>query len=62
MQVQQGRFSCSFCGSPNDTFIDPSQGPDQEYIEDCQTCCAPNQLRLSWQESTSSWEMHSSEY
>lgn len=61
MMVQQGQFSCSFCGEPNDTFIDPSQGAEQEYVEDCQTCCAPNLLRLSWQEGSGSWLMVSME-
>lgn len=61
LSVQQGQFYCSFCGEPNDTFIDPSQGAEQEYVEDCQTCCAPNLIRLSWQEESDSWVMESGE-
>ncbi len=39
-------FSCSFCGETNDTFIDPSQGESQSYVEDCQICCRPNILNV----------------
>jgi transcription elongation factor Elf1 len=37
-------FYCAFCGEENTTFIDVSQGNQQQYIEDCQVCCRPNIL------------------
>ncbi|WP_221930030.1 CPXCG motif-containing cysteine-rich protein [Fodinibius sediminis] len=41
-------FTCSYCGEINTTFVDPSQGKTQEYIEDCQVCCRPNELSVSY--------------
>ncbi|MDP4230837.1 MAG: CPXCG motif-containing cysteine-rich protein, partial [Bacteroidota bacterium] len=37
---------------PNETFVDESAGPDQEYTEDCQVCCRPNVLRIHINEDT----------
>ncbi len=41
-----GRFTCAYCGANNDTEVDPSGGREQEYEEDCQTCCRPNVLKI----------------
>ena len=32
---------CPYCGEPNEIGIDPGSGPSQEYAEDCQVCCRP---------------------
>jgi len=32
--------SCPYCGEAIDVLIDTSV-PQQDYIEDCQVCCAP---------------------
>ncbi|HET6528674.1 MAG TPA: CPXCG motif-containing cysteine-rich protein [Balneolaceae bacterium] len=45
-------FTCAYCGEINDTFVDPSQGKVQKYIEDCQVCCKPNELSVSYDEWT----------
>ncbi|MDP4220926.1 MAG: CPXCG motif-containing cysteine-rich protein [Bacteroidota bacterium] len=45
-------FRCAVCGEPNETFVDESAGPDQEYTEDCQVCCRPNVLRIHINEDT----------
>lgn len=45
--VVPASFSCSYCGEVNDTFIDPSQGDEQVYSEDCQVCCRPNVLYIA---------------
>jgi hypothetical protein len=37
-------YRCAYCGALNDTTVDPSGGPRQNYIEDCQVCCKPNEL------------------
>ncbi len=39
-------YLCAFCGSSNDTFVDPSGGATQSYTEDCSVCCHPNVLRV----------------
>jgi len=43
-------FRCAYCGELNHTFVDPSQGKNQKYIEDCQVCCRPNELSISYDE------------
>jgi len=32
--------------------VDVSGGRQQSYIEDCQVCCKPNILHISWDAST----------
>lgn len=44
---------CPYCGENLDISIDTSAG-EQSYIEDCQVCCQPIEMRLyywmdSWQ-------------
>ncbi len=34
-------FMCPYCGRTNDLAIDLTGGDDQEFIVDCETCCAP---------------------
>jgi hypothetical protein len=41
-------YVCSFCGTVNTTWVDPSQGEEQRYVEDCQICCRPNVLQVFW--------------
>ncbi|MEB3245532.1 MAG: CPXCG motif-containing cysteine-rich protein [Vampirovibrionales bacterium] len=42
-------FTCAYCFSSNPVWVDASGGLQQQYIEDCQTCCQPNQLYISAQ-------------
>ena len=41
-------FQCAGCGQWNETSIDESAGMQQSYVEDCQVCCKPNLLRVSY--------------
>ncbi len=41
-------FQCAGCGEWNQTSADPSGGHAQRYVEDCQVCCKPNLLTLTW--------------
>ncbi|WP_138431387.1 CPXCG motif-containing cysteine-rich protein [Fodinibius saliphilus] len=47
-ESQNSTFHCAYCGEVNHTIIDPSQGKTQKYIEDCQICCKPNNLSVSY--------------
>jgi len=38
--------SCPYCGEAIDLLIDQSV-PQQSYIEDCQVCCRPINLRVA---------------
>jgi hypothetical protein len=48
----QTGFQCAGCGEWNDTSVDESAGRDQSYVEDCQVCCRPNVLRVSYASET----------
>jgi cysteine-rich CPXCG protein len=41
-------FQCAGCGEWNETRVDSSAGTKQSYVEDCQVCCKPNVLRVTW--------------
>ncbi|HZP63919.1 MAG TPA: CPXCG motif-containing cysteine-rich protein [Terriglobales bacterium] len=47
----QSGFQCAGCGEWNDTTVDQSAGKEQTYVEDCQVCCKPNVLQLSYDSS-----------
>jgi len=35
------QIQCPFCGALNETLIDCSIEPPEEYVEDCEVCCSP---------------------
>lgn len=39
-------YICPHCAQAVETAADPSQGSQQEYVEDCQVCCSPLRLRV----------------
>lgn len=41
-------FQCAGCGQWNETSVDASAERIQRYVEDCQICCKPNVLKISW--------------
>jgi hypothetical protein len=45
-------FQCAGCGEWNETTVDESAGTIQSYVEDCQVCCKPNVLRVSYDPGT----------
>ncbi len=34
-------FFCPSCGEPNGLLVDLTAGPAQEFVVDCEVCCAP---------------------
>jgi hypothetical protein len=40
--------TCPYCGEEIELAIDPGGGSVQEYVEDCEVCCRPLQLTVSW--------------
>lgn len=32
---------CPYCGEEVEIALDPGSGPRQQYVEDCQVCCRP---------------------
>jgi hypothetical protein len=41
-------LNCPYCGSGVELLLDPGGGPVQRYVEDCEVCCRPWQLRVQW--------------
>jgi hypothetical protein len=39
---------CPDCGEENEIAIDPGSGAAQEYVEDCQVCCRPWRVLVSY--------------
>ena len=39
-------YRCAHCGEAVTVEVDPSAGPLQQYVEDCQVCCRPNVLTV----------------
>jgi hypothetical protein len=41
-------FQCAGCGEWNDITVDDGGGPAQQYVQDCQVCCKPNLLKITF--------------
>lgn len=39
---------CPYCGEPSEVAIDPGGGERQSYVEDCQVCCRPWEVRVTY--------------
>jgi hypothetical protein len=37
---------CPYCGVAVELVVDPTGGPVQEYVEDCEVCCQPWSVRV----------------
>ncbi|HEV8130872.1 MAG TPA: CPXCG motif-containing cysteine-rich protein [Acidobacteriota bacterium] len=46
---QTAEIECPYCGESLEIVIDPSVA-SQTYIEDCQICCKPIQIRVRFEE------------
>lgn len=44
-------YVCDACGEEIVIPVDPSQGSEQEYVEDCPVCCRPNIIHVEIDES-----------
>jgi hypothetical protein len=42
------RVHCPCCGEINEISLDPGSGSRQEYVEDCQVCCRPWQVSVTY--------------
>lgn len=49
------RYQCAGCGEWNETSVDESAGRKQSYVEDCQVCCKPNVLQVSYRPEAESF-------
>ena len=47
----EAEVACPYCGEKVVIALDPGGGTTQEYVEDCQVCCQPWRVRLSYDET-----------
>jgi cysteine-rich CPXCG protein len=52
-------FQCAGCGEWNETSVDRAAGSKQSYVEDCQVCCKPNLLQITWDSSAGEYTIQS---
>ena len=43
---QHEEFSCPYCGENNTLLLDITGGAEQEFVVDCEVCCAPIVIRI----------------
>lgn len=48
--TDEASYTCPTCGESIVVPIDPTEGHDQQYTEDCPVCCNPNVLRVEFLE------------
>jgi hypothetical protein len=39
---------CPYCAEPVEITLDPGSGAEQEYVEDCEVCCRPWHVTVSY--------------
>ena len=44
--AEPARVSCPYCGEELEVLVDPTGGAVQEYVEDCEICCNPWNVRV----------------
>ena len=42
--------ACPYCGENVEIGLDPGSGNTQEYVEDCQVCCRPWRVSVTYDE------------
>lgn len=47
----EATVACPHCGETNVIGIDPGGGTAQDYVEDCQVCCRPYRVRVTYDDS-----------
>ncbi len=52
-------FTCCYCYQANSIFVDPTGGCQQRYVEDCQVCCRPNVLHITWDDEAETYTVDS---
>ncbi len=44
----EAEVTCPYCGETVTITLDPSGGVGQEYVEDCEVCCRPWLVRVTF--------------
>jgi len=40
--------NCPYCAEPVELVLDPGSGESQDYVEDCEVCCRPWQVTVTY--------------
>jgi len=51
------QIHCPYCGAGVEITLDPGGGSAQEYVEDCEVCCRPWRVRVTYVEGQASVEL-----
>jgi hypothetical protein len=43
--------TCPYCGESVEITLDPGSGDDQDYVEDCEVCCQPWRVSVTYDRS-----------
>lgn len=46
--MEETSYICDHCGEEIVIPVDPTEGQDQSYVEDCPVCCSPNLIHVSF--------------
>ena len=49
----EAEVACPYCGEVSSVALDPGGGTSQEYVEDCQVCCQPWRVHVTYLEDGS---------
>ena len=49
----EAEVACPYCGEVSTVALDPGGGSSQEYVEDCQVCCQPWRVHVTYLEDGS---------
>ena len=44
----EAQVHCPYCGQVNEIGLDPGGGATQDYVEDCQVCCRPLRVLVTY--------------
>ena len=44
----EATVQCPWCGEQNEIAIDPGSGEAQDYVQDCEVCCRPWSVRVTY--------------
>lgn len=46
--TSEADVTCPYCGEVVTIALDAGGGPQQEYVQDCEVCCRPWQVQVSY--------------
>jgi hypothetical protein len=46
---------CPYCAEAVEIVLDPGGGPHQRYVQDCEVCCQPWLVDVSWSPEGAAW-------